>query len=380
MSKFSVKLKVIAVGLVFLIVFIYLARGSTSQKEVSIFAYVNSTVIDSASNKTKNHYRRQPYRMITHSLEDDNFTAEEKKAKIEAQKEVMEQLCSLCRNPIHTKLFPVSMTLEKNMGITDYLYEYEIVNSFDFHFKQCSWKCETFHKYCYSKRYCSRNESGYFYEQDTNRCSVCSCFMSGEYFTETALVCLYKSTKPYEFAYIYKALKKYDGGDISACLGRTAAPAANAQKIKTKVEKCQFKGKNSILASLDFCMLDENSKNRVDVLSRLLRFALSDSTLDKLVFWRSFAATCKDLYETRQCLQHAVDIISEENAVRERVFVSSLLYAYFSYFNRHEIMQLVSKAILSNQYFLLSYLEQSLSVEQAQLFSYFNSSLNMPRG
>ncbi|KAI5153620.1 hypothetical protein ENBRE01_3217, partial [Enteropsectra breve] len=330
-----------------------------SKKEPSIFAYSNSISINFPGKINKHYSRSKPSILIEYSLKNDCLTEEERKLKIEAQKEIMMESCAKCKKAINTEIFPASMKLESIMGTSDYPFENEIVSVVDFHIKQCPRKCGTFHKKCCSIYYCYNTSRGYFYDYDSSFCFKCNCCLTSEYSPKTAMQCLYKSTKPYEFAYVYKTLKDYDGGDIRICLVQTDDPVLNAQKIKAKIEKCQFKGKNSMLASLDFFLLNENSEDKASILGRFLRHSLSDSILVENTFWSSFLNKCKDSNEIRQCLMMTVDTVSEEFAEKERSFYTEMLHAYFMKFNKFEILQLITKCVLSKQYYLLSCLEQN---------------------
>ncbi|KAI5151815.1 hypothetical protein ENBRE01_2406 [Enteropsectra breve] len=330
----------------------------SSQWEPSIFAYSNFTIeeipeysILNADNRILEKDEKQ------FSLEDDNFTEEEKMAKIQVQIQTMEKHCEYCKKPIITNFFPASITLECIMGVSDYPYKTEIVNFYDFHIKQClSDKRCAYHRRCFSSRYLPRDKTCYFLANDSKKCFACKFVMPEEYILETAMQCLYKSSKPYEFAYIYKALKDYDGGDIRICLSQTDAPVLYAQKIKAKIEKCLFKGKNSMLASLDCFLLNESSEDKADVHGRFLRYALNDSILEEKTFWITFLNKCKDSDEVIQCLMAAVDNISEEHALMKPVMQADLLYACLCTFNKTQILQLITKCICSKQNYLLSQL------------------------
>ncbi|KAI5152041.1 hypothetical protein ENBRE01_2524 [Enteropsectra breve] len=362
MNKNLIKLAVIGVGLIVAIIFISNKSDNNSQREGSIFAYNSFAIFDSFQTENKKIQHRIPPKFNeTYSVEDGALTEEEKKEKLEFQKGVMTSRCHRCRNIMSFKLFPESMRLEKIMGISEYPYETEIITSFDLHIKQCLRKCSTFHQYCYAKDFCAQSESGFFCDKDLHKCTFCGCNMTIELFSKTALKSLYKSTKPYEFAYIYKTLKRYNGGDISACLKQTTAPTANSQKIKAKVNKCQFKGKNSILASLDFVMLNANSNNKAAVLGRFMKHSLSDSILDGSSFWKDFVARCKDPDELRDCLMTAVDNVSEEFLEVDKSLYTELMYTCFKNFTNLEILHLITKCMLSKQYFLLSCLRKSSS-------------------
>ncbi|KAI5151214.1 hypothetical protein ENBRE01_1976 [Enteropsectra breve] len=340
------------------------------QSEPSIFVFSNSTV-----HELSEHTILEPDNRILardekqFSLEDDNFTEEEKMAKIQAQIQTMEKYCEHCKKPIITNFFPASITLACIMDTSDYPYKTEIVNFYDFHIKQClSEKRCAYHRRCFSRRYLSRVKTCFFDANDSKKCFACMLIMPEEYILETAMQCLYKSTKPYEFAYIYKALKDYDGGDIRICLSQTDAPVLYAQKIKAKIEKCQFKGKNSMLASLNFFLLNENSEDKAAVLRRFLRYSFSDSILIGKTFWSSFLNKCKDNNEIRRCLMSAVDAVSEEHALMKPIVYTFLLYTCLWYFDKTQILQLITKCIRSNKNYLLSSLKEISSIHYKHLF------------
>ncbi|KAI5151216.1 hypothetical protein ENBRE01_1978, partial [Enteropsectra breve] len=355
MRMFSLRLALIAV----VHATISSKSRTRSKKKPSIFAYSNSILIDLPTvplNLSSREY--PPNILIEYSLEDDLFTEEEKMLKIKAQKEILMQNCATCKETIVTKLFPASMKLENIMGTLNYPFENEIVSTVDFHIKQCPRKCGIFHTKCCSF-YCRLDTSrGRFCGCDTSWCFDCNTSLTTESTLKTAMKCLYKSTKPYEFAYIYTALKDYDCGDIRICLSQTDAPVLYAQKIKAKIEKCQFKGKDSMIASLDFFLLNHNSENKAAILGRFLRYSLSDSFMEKRISWRAIWNKCKDNNEIRQCIISAIDTVSEENSVKEGDFYTGMLHAYFINFNEFEILQLITKCVLSKQYYLLSCLKQ----------------------
>ncbi|KAI5151215.1 hypothetical protein ENBRE01_1977 [Enteropsectra breve] len=356
MLRFSLKLALIVIAHVT----ISSQSRASSQSRPSIFAYSNYTVIDlTKSSDIKSEDRLESKNLKEYSLEDNNLTEDEKMARIQDQVHTMEKHCERCEKPLNTKLFPASMTLEKIMGVSDYPYKTEIVNSYNFYIKQCpSEKHCTSHRSCYSKSNLYRRYKEYFHNYDKRRCFGCKSAVPEEYILENALQCLYKSSKCHEFAYIYKALKKYDGGDIRTCLGHTAAPVANAQKIRSSIDKCQFKGKNSMLASLDFFLLNENSEDKAAILGSFMRNSMGDSILNDELSLENIIDNCKSNDEIIQCLMAAVDNISEEHVLKKRIFYIDLLNACHWYFNKTEILQMITRCMLSKQYFLLSYIKQ----------------------
>ncbi|KAI5152554.1 hypothetical protein ENBRE01_2916, partial [Enteropsectra breve] len=280
-------------------------------------------------------------------------------ANIEAQIKVMEKNCELCKKPMNVDLFPASMTLEKISGISKYPYESDIVSSFDLHVRQCVCERVFIHQHCSSLFDSTVREDEYFYPFDSRRCNNCDKSMLNTDILQTAMKCLLNSTKSYEFAYIYKTLKKYEHNISTVILITSMEALDTAEEIKKKIEKCSFKGKRSMLASLDLYKICLTAEPSVDILCNFLQYSLGDVVKDKSSFWSHFMEEFEEDEQIREFLMKSVYFIREEHVEKKFVLCRSLIYTALENLSHADILTLISGLLLSEKYFLLSTLQEA---------------------
>ncbi|KAI5150451.1 hypothetical protein ENBRE01_1503 [Enteropsectra breve] len=275
---------------------------------------------------------------------------------IKAQKEMMEMNCEDCRKSMKTDLFPASMELEKIIGASEFPHENEIVSFLDLHICKCSCKHLTLHQQCASPPKSKKSTDPNVNTDSRYFCVNCESTVSEIDVALTALKCLEKSTKPYEFAYIYKKLKKYRL-DFIPSMAAEHAPNEIKHRVRNRIEKCNFKGKRSMLARLDLDMMDMNSDSQADIINSFLQNSLGDSdpTTDGKV--NDYLNRLQPSEETKKILLNLLSVIKEQHVKTKRGLCKSLMYVCFKHFSKKEILRIISKMLLSEQYFLLNTLQ-----------------------
>ncbi|KAI5149906.1 hypothetical protein ENBRE01_1186 [Enteropsectra breve] len=378
MTKTPLKLFAIALVLGMIILYMSIKKKDTSKPEKDTRAPPSQRSNSAVPNYVTEFYERAASTATScYDLENWNTNEERKQAIIKSQKTVMKQSCAHCKKPMNIKLFPASITLEKLMGAAEYPYESDFVSSFNLHVRVCRAKCLARHQHCSSVLQDKFSINGYLPECDTSNCVRCRGAFFNKNIVRTAVQCLYNSTKSYEFAYIYKTLQKYHGGDIRTSLMQTALPKEYAQHIKTNVEKCEFKGKQSILASLDYTMQHSSDDKVAEVLSRFLKYSLRDSIIDNSKFWDNYFKKMNKS-EKRQCLMSAVDFISEEFVRMKADLYGILMFLCPIYLDTEELLKLIRKCLLSEQYFLLSFLLVAPNISYFQTQRHLLFANNLP--
>ncbi|KAI5152762.1 hypothetical protein ENBRE01_2987, partial [Enteropsectra breve] len=289
----------------------------------------------------------------TQLFNDESFTINGKLAKIKDQAKVMGKSCLKCKKLMNAYLFPASITLEKLGGFAKYPYESDIVSTLDLHVRQCVCERVYLHQICSSHNSSLDRNDGYFNKYDRIKCAFCDKPALNPDIALTALKCLYNSTKPYEFAYIYKTLNKYQQ-DICSILDHSDAPLDKTDKIKENIGKCNFKGKKSMLAGLGFYQILCGRSPSINALNNFLQYSLDENGDTTFTFWEYCKEKYKRSEEVREFISEAFFLVKKEHAEKHAYLCTRVLYFYFKYLDNAEIVTLISKLLHSEQYFLLS--------------------------
>ncbi|KAI5151552.1 hypothetical protein ENBRE01_2213 [Enteropsectra breve] len=346
----------------------------------SINSQSESSVNSPASTESNNSDRDTPegpkheyyinvtnYFTVPYPVEPARIASENKEKKIAFQKQVLEKRCAYCNKLLCLKLFPASVSFEKIMGISEFPYKYEVVSSFDLHIKRYGKGCFIIHQFCSLLSVKNKSEEKKFYGFDFSWCLCCGLPSSNIDVSEKALESLLNSSKPYEFAYIHRTIIRYYG-DIRGVLEQTDADVETAQKIITSAEKCEFKGKKSLLASLRFYIMDRDTKDKINIIGNFIEYSLYDSKVNHSEYWENVLELCTDEEEIKKCLLNANNLLNQMTVEKYVFFFGGYMRACARYFSEVELLRFITLNLFSSKCFLLCFLEVALDVITVSMF------------
>ncbi|KAI5153687.1 hypothetical protein ENBRE01_3222, partial [Enteropsectra breve] len=279
----------------------------------------------------------------------------------------MTKKCPHCHEPLSTDLFPASLILENLMGISSLPYKNKVVSTVELHVKRCtSCRKGLYHRKCLL--FSMQDKTRKLLSISSVQCSSCGKKESRERCLFVLLKCLHNSSMPYELGYIYKILKKY-GVDLLSVLKKNNTSNTSVNKIENIVTKCQFKGRENFISSLEFYLHDKNMDSYendqiITVLCKYLRNTVKDPEKNKVYFWDKLFKKCADDTKIAIYIVKIIECITEEHVKEDELFCKWIVYTFFNNTNRSKSVEFISKYLFSKHYFIFNCLETATAKDR----------------
>ncbi|KAI5148090.1 hypothetical protein ENBRE01_0104 [Enteropsectra breve] len=276
------------------------------------------------------------------------------------QTSIMARHCEKCKKPMHEKLFPVSFVLEKMMGVSLFPSEKQDFILTDLHAIVSSNEV-SYHRDCFVKT---------SYENSMNRNFGMLLFegLSGRNpssLNDEGMVLIFehltKSTKSYEFAYIYKQLQK-SKTDIFLLLESNNPDISSIEKLRENIEKCKFKGREYLLAGLECYLLENEMILEQDfsietAMCSYLKYFLVDSMEYKIDTWITFAHTSRCEEIMRKSIFTIAESLNKDERKRNRTFFEEILYCFIDRCGSLNAKKFIFSCMLSKHYYILFWIK-----------------------